>query len=255
MNKTDRIRADVAAHPGTTNKAIAERLDLDASFVAAITGSEFRAGRFTRKRASATISNVAIYAYWPAAKHPANVSKPLENVSKPAVMAPSPAAPKRKAPLPPLGLDALLDQFASAVALELTERIKGRLVEELQALLPQGEAVRPLLEEIKARVSAGAAPVGADKLPAVVIAGLLPQQAGLIQQEFHDAFRLAFWKDESPSQLKDMARRADHVVTFSGKLGHWVEDAIKSVGKEPRRVMGGMTQLRDLLMEIYVKEG
>lgn len=247
--KTDRIRFDVARHPGATTKDIAQRTGIDPNTVSAITGAEAKAGRMRREVASSTISNVKVYAYWSAL---GNVSKPLENVSKPS---PRPAAKPHSKPA--AGLDALLDQVAGAIALELTSRIRERLADELQQVLPTTAPTRDpvrLLDEITRRIALNAPAAPKDRLDTALIVGLLPAQAGMIQSEFHDAFDLKFWQDGPPSQLKDLVRGADHVITFSGKLGHHVEETIKSTGKSFVRIMGGMTQLRDTLTTIYVKE-
>jgi hypothetical protein len=88
------------------------------------------------------------------------------------------------------------------------------------------------------------------RAPRVTICGLLPQQAGMISSEFGQHYDLSFWKDESIDRLKSLCKSADHIITFSGKLGHHVENTIKSTNREFKRVMGGMTELRRTLNEL-----
>ena len=87
----------------------------------------------------------------------------------------------------------------------------------------------------------------------VLIAGLLPQQAGMIQSEFGEVFDLAFWKDESLQALKHRAEAAQVTITFTSKIGHAAENAIKSTNTEYHRCVGGMTSLRDMLTRMYVE--
>lgn len=88
------------------------------------------------------------------------------------------------------------------------------------------------------------------RLPRVTIVGLLPQQAGLISSEFGQAYDLSFWKEEGIDKLKSLAKNSDHIITFSGKLPHLVENTIRSVNRDFKRVMGGMTELRRALNEL-----
>lgn len=250
LTKSALVRSDIAKHPGATNNDVAARTGISAAHVASVTSTDLKHGKMARKQISSTISNAPIYAYWIA---PDNVPSAPDNVLKER----EPKERRSKPRVPAGGLDGILDQFARAVALELAGRIKDQLIEELQAITPAThtrESVRPLLAEIQQRIAAAATPTKA-RLPKVVVIGLLPAQAGMIQSEFHDVFEFDFWKDGSPSQLKDMVRGAEHVIIFSGKSGHYVEEVLKSAGKPFHRVMGGMTQLRDLITSLYVKEG
>lgn len=87
----------------------------------------------------------------------------------------------------------------------------------------------------------------------VLIAGLLPQQAGMIQSEFGEVYDLSFWKDESLRALKSRAESAEVTITFTSKIGHAAENAIKATNTEYRRCVGGMTSLRDMLTRMYVE--
>ena len=87
----------------------------------------------------------------------------------------------------------------------------------------------------------------------VLIAGLLPQQAGMIQSEFGEVFDLSFWKDESLRALKSRAESAEVTITFTSKIAHAAEDAIKTTSTEYHRCVGGMTSLRDMLTRMYVE--
>ena len=146
---------------------------------------------------------------------------------------------------PPQPQSSNIDELAKSIALELATKIKEYLMQELADLLP----VQPHLADIIGRtVTAQPKKV---RLPTVVIVGLLPYQAGLIQQQFHDAFNLRFWKDESATQLKSLCKNADYVIALTGKMGHQSTDIVNSVRSDCITVMGGITRLKDKLLELH----
>lgn len=246
---TQRILDEIALKPGTTNKEVADKLGLTTNTVSATTTQLVQRGRLTRAVVGKTISNINFNGFYIKAdpvKKVGNVSKPVANVHKD-------PAPKRKAEA--RSLDSMLDEFAGAVALSLASKIKDRLVDELQAIVPttHPEAIRPLVEEFKQRMLECQAPTKT-QLPRVVIAGLLPQQAGMIQFEFHDAFDLVFWNNGDPKSLRGVLTGAAHVIELYTKIGHDTEELIKKYWGTPHRV-SGMSEIRTLLTELFVKEG
>ena len=74
-----------------------------------------------------------------------------------------------------------------------------------------------------------------------------------IQSEFGEVFDLTFWKDESLQALKHRAEAAQVTITFTSKIGHAAESAIKATSTEYLRCVGGMTSLRDMLTRMYVE--
>lgn len=154
-------------------------------------------------------------------------------------------APVESIPQQILATSTNIDELAKSIALELATKIKEYLMQELADLLP----TQPHLTDI-----IGKTIVTSPKkvrLSTVVIIGLLPYQAGLIQQQFHDAFDLRFWKDESATQLKSLCKNADYVIAFTRKIGHQSTDIVNSVRPDCITVMGGMTKLKDKLLEIH----
>lgn len=273
MTQFELVLSCINADPGgLTNAEIAKQTGLTPNSVSAITSQ-----LYTKKKQVRRITGKAGYlVYFPLA-NAATPSEPAPKVEAPAkpaepatapVVKPQPA-PKVEVPVKQSiaehsanlsGLIAKFDDFATQLAAHFAARLKGKLVEEMMAIsLPhvpvQPAPVMPTVEELQARI-AGAAPApAAPVLKRVTIIGLLPQQSGMIQNEFHDVFNLAFFKDGPAQQLRDVVRNADHVITFTSKIPHHFENIIKSAGKEVIRAYGGMTELRDRLMKLYVEGG
>jgi hypothetical protein len=91
--------------------------------------------------------------------------------------------------------------------------------------------------------------------PKVLIAGLLPAQAGMIVDEFSEVFDLRFYMtDENLKKLAKMLPGVDHFVTFTSKIEHQTEKTAQSMGIPIIRCSGGMTMLRQKLEELYINE-
>ena len=86
--------------------------------------------------------------------------------------------------------------------------------------------------------------------PSVLVAGLLPSQAGIVREEFKGRLDLRFWKDGAASQLKNSARSADVVVLFSSMSSHRTLDVLRQHARRLVPSQGGLTNLRKKLEEI-----
>ena len=248
MTQLQQIEAFVAENPGATSSAVAVHLSIARNRAGAALQYLFKHGRLSREQAGHTITNVPFYAYYPA-NH-----KPSENVVK----ASGNGTKRRKASTPSrtqsnasaLDLNALVEDLATSLADTLAQQVAAKLKDKLMAQLatqlpalaaPPPQIHAPIINEPKASKKR------------VLIAGLLPQQAGMIQSEFGEVFDLTFWKDESLHALKSRAESAEVTITFTSKIGHAAENAIKTTRAEYRRCVGGMTSLRDMLTRMYVE--
>lgn len=258
MTHADKIREYLKAHPGATNRDITTATGVSPNTVSSFTHYFFVKGELIRWEAGRTLSNVPYYAYELVGEgqefdNAKNVSHTRKNVSHTRKNA------TKKIGDSMLGLDDMVEQLASRLAQQVAVKLRDKIAAELADIVAS-----TALPEIKQAALMEQAPSAAEpaiKLPAieqkkpkkphVLICGLLPQQAGLISQEFGEVFDLRFWKDEGIGRLKDLVRNADYSITFSSKLGHHVEETIKSAGAPVTRVMGGMTSLRDVLTDIY----
>ena len=247
MNLTERIIACIEDHPGATTAQVTEMLQHQRASINPMMSQLAKKGRLTRTLLGHTPSNIAFYGYWPASKQLSNVQ---ESVSK---------AHKHRAKLAPsrtqtnpatLDLNALVEDLATSLADTLAQQVAAKLKDRLMAQLatqlptlaaPPPQIHAPIINEpktIKKRV---------------LIAGLLPQQAGMIQSEFGEVFDLMFWKDGGLHALKHRAESAQVTITFTSKISHAAENAIKTTSTEYHRCGGGMTSLRDMLTRMYVE--
>lgn len=147
------------------------------------------------------------------------------------------------------------DALAKAIAQHVVSRVKDHLETQLQAILPpmQGNPTPISIEQLTAR--AAARETAKLKAPTVLIAGLLPNQAGIIDKEFGDVFDLRFYMvGHNLKQLASMAANVDHVFTFTSKVSHAVEEVMVGKGHKIHRCSGGMTMLKDQLLKLYMGE-
>ena len=245
MTKTDQIMQIIQAAPGVTTAQVAKQLGCPRDQANALMRNLWKTGRLVREEAGRTITNLPFYGYYPT---PApNVKNPSPTVQK-----------RRKAPTPSrtrtnpatLDLNALVDSLATSLADTLAQQVAAKLKDRLMAQLatklpalaaPPPQIHAPIINEPRAHK------------PKVLIAGLLPQQAGMIQSEFGEVFDLSFWKDESLQALKHRAEAAQVTITFTSKIRHATENTIKTTSTEYHRCIRGMTSLRDMLTRMYVE--
>ena len=254
MNLTKRIIACVEDHPGATTAQVAEMLQHQRASINPMMSQLAKKGRLTRTLLGHTPSNIAFYGYWPATAQVSNVQESVSNVQEAPPKTKKPRAkptPSRTQPnSATLDLNALVDSLATSLADTLAQQVAAKLKDRLMAQLathlpaiaaPPPQIHAPIINEPKVSKKR------------VLIAGLLPQQAGMIQSEFGEVFDLSFWKDESLHALKSRAESAEVTITFTSKLGHAADNAIKTTHTEYHRCVGGMTSLRDMLTRMYVE--
>ena len=254
MNLTERIIACVEDHPGATTGQVAEMLQHQRASINPMMSQLAKKGRLTRTLLGYTPSNIAFYGYWSANKQLSNVQESVSNVQESAPKARKPRAKpthsRTQTNPATLDLNALVENLATSLADTLAQQVAAKLKDKLMAQLatqlpalaaPPPQIHAPIINEPRAHK------------PKVLIAGLLPQQAGMIQSEFGEVFDLTFWKDESLQALKHRAEAAQVTITFTSKIGHAAESAIKTTSTEYHRCVGGMTSLRDMLTRMYVE--
>lgn len=84
----------------------------------------------------------------------------------------------------------------------------------------------------------------------ILVTGLLPQQANLIEKEFGNEFNLRFWKDKGLASLKHSVTACDIALLIVNKASHKTSDILKANCKNYNLVTGGLTSLRTKLKEL-----
>lgn len=138
-------------------------------------------------------------------------------------------------------IDVLANQFAQAIASTLVQRI----MDAVNLQLPQ-----QLNEAVNLYKTNGGKPK-VDK-PKVIIAGLLPQQAGLMQQEFGQALDFAFIESQEASNSKRidaLLASHDYVYAMTGFMSHSLDGKLKGAPNF-HRVPGGLSQLREQMRRL-----
>lgn len=258
MSYAAKVRSEIAkaseSNP-VTNNQLSQLVGRPSSSVAVVTGTLFKQGRVARKTVGKTPSGIEKFGYFPVAatSKPARTHKHRNSIAK-----------VSNEPNAQGSLDVLIDTLAKQMADQVIVRLKSHLSANVALLAPPvpptPEVLTGSLDDLDDLVIAKPpkAPepvVVKDKLRKVVVIGLLPQQAGLIQSEFHDTFDLSFWQDGAGggiNKLKAVAAAADMVFVHTRHISHAVTDAIKVVRVPVTNVNGGMTQLRDALTKYYV---
>ena len=188
----------------------------------------------------------------PPAPQPAPIREPqpIEDIALAASYAPSGIASV-------LPLHQLMDSIAKIMAGEIMHRLSvemtGLAANMVERLKAGAESAAPTPEELAARIANAAAPVK-KRLPAVLIVGLRPTQAGQISMEFNDVFDLRFWSEgEAPELLKHNCKNAEHVYVVTSRISHGTRYQLNSLKVPFFEASRGMTQLRSELTDLFVK--
>lgn len=278
-------------HPYQANTQLSAALGLSMGSVSSLTTQMYKAGQLDRKEGEAEGNRVPPFLYFvpekPAGKRELAqrakprkkkevAGKPVEavtpapraNIAKPKLRAPlAPAAPlvPRAADNHPMQAEAVyaahmaqvqtamagsLDTLVRGLAQQIALGVQVALVEELAKLSTMTAVSSPLLH---GAIKEFNKPQEQKEVkPKVVIAGLLPNQAGIISAEYGEVFNLDFYMvGESLQQFRDKLTNADYAITFVRKISHKVEDVVKERGLTPIRFSGGINRLKDLLLELY----
>jgi len=269
-----RVIVLLTAEPGLMPKEMSERLGAEVGTMSAVLSTMFNGGVVRREAVRPEGSSRDTYRYWildPDAprhirrKNPkprkarAKNSPTVVAAPAPEVESVTPSAPPVIAEVEAKPRNALLvaiehaaSAFADHMMAELQAELADRIV-SLMTTIQQRTIDAPTSKQLVEQLSVALTPKKT-QLSSVLILGLLPNQAGMIVEEFGSCFDLRFWKDQSNQMLKQNARNADYVISFLSKLGHDAESTVKSVNRDIIRCPGGMTALRNKLTDLYVAD-
>lgn len=155
----------------------------------------------------------------------------------------------------------------NAVVDEVGKNLAGQIINVLEASLKKW-----LAEQLTALVSANAPSYLTlskseppskpeqkqviNRLPKICVCGLMPQQAGMIQTEFHQTFDLTFWNNkqgDSNDSLLANGKNCEAVFLHIDHSAHHIENTLKSVRAKIVKVPGGMTAMRDALTNYFIE--
>lgn len=181
--------------------------------------------------------------------HKKNFTGVAAELPKPETTKPEPGKEK-----PAISLTDFADLLALAIAQHVVARVETHLQARLPTILPTlpNETEPISIEQLTKRLLP--AEDAKPKRATVLVAGLLPNQAGIIETEFGDVFDLRFFMtDDNLKHLKAMSKSVDHVFTFTSKVSHAIEEVMVGQGHKVHRCSGGMTLLKDQLLKLYAE--
>jgi hypothetical protein len=152
--------------------------------------------------------------------------------------------------LPPYtpDINSLISQVADHIAAQIAQQVQVRLQDYLIQAVPENVPVPVPDEEPAVRLVQKAK---GDRLH-VCIAGLLPQQAQIINNEFGKDMRLSFIPSNSnPKDVRGRLDHADAALIMTKFVGHWLDGVVSKTGVPVQRITGGMSRLRDSLTSLY----
>ncbi|MBS4017503.1 MAG: hypothetical protein KGZ68_04625 [Dechloromonas sp.] len=160
---------------------------------------------------------------------------------------PTPAKPAPELPVYTPDINVLISQVADHIAAQIAHQVRLRLQDYLIQAVPED---LPVSEE-EAVTPPPVRKAKGDRLH-VCIAGLLPQQAQIINNEFGKDMRLSFiHSNANPKDAKGLLAHADAALIMTKFVGHWLDGVVSKAGIPVQRITGGMSRLRDSLTSLY----
>lgn len=171
-------------------------------------------------------------------------SKPVTPPAEPAapVIAPDPVVAQAPYSKIERALDGLVEAIVERVSTTLADRMQDIIADSMDKLAER-------MQQINSTTPATA-------LPKVVIAGLLPAQRNMIESEYKGCYRFSFLdaNKANAQTIRARTQQADQILVMGDFVNHAMTETINSTGRKPEIVRGGMTALREILTQRYVKE-
>jgi predicted transcriptional regulator len=255
MTKTSKILAFVQERGQAAASEVAAALGIEAKQASSILLQMMRRGVVNRSISRMSASNTPVYMYTCSKDPVVSSLAPVVSVDTPQVhdeVAVAVPKPKRNKAA---GLDVLVDHIAAMVAKQLANKIKTRLVRELENMMPVEDDVAvdltPLMDKLAAHPPKAEA---ATRKPVVGVAGLLPVQAGELSVEFGECMDLRFWDSDQPlDKLKALAKGCDVVFLHTRHAKHSHDQYLVVNGANIQRVTGGLSNMRDAMTKYFVE--
>lgn len=142
--------------------------------------------------------------------------------------------------------------LASIVATEIVSRIQSELVARIEAM--ESDLMARLVETGALVATACCSKEDKERLPRVLVVCLRGQQGPELRKEFEGLLRLQ-WVEAGTSETAIHALRnfSGNVVCMAKFIGHSTESIFKN-HPMARTIHGGMTELRETLLEIAANE-
>lgn len=139
----------------------------------------------------------------------------------------------------------LVNQFVDALADEVVSRLRPAIVERLS------NEVKSMSKDIATKAVHNHAET--KDLKRILVCGVLSKQGTEMQREFDGVADIRFVTvDDNASLWKSRATHADSVVLWTNFVSHKHQEALTGVGIKPILVTGGITAVKDKLMELSV---
>ena len=139
-------------------------------------------------------------------------------------------------------LKSLVDQFVDTLAGEIATRLRPAIIERLSS------EVKSMSKDI---VHTAIPP--SKELKRILVCGVLSKQGSEMQREFEGVADIRFVTvDDNASLWKSRAAHADSVVLWTNFISHKHQESLTGVGIKPILVTGGITAVKDKLMELSV---
>ena len=249
MKTADKITEYLRKHPDALVKDIAEGTGITTNQVAARLCGLRDKGLAVSAEAGRSLSNRPILR-WKLTDHPPQRQRKVrEYVS---------SQPKREETS--MSLDALIDSMAEGLVAALVSKVKAKLPAALAGAAPAAHLTlpaptpAPVAQNVVLPPPAAPAAYTPNK-PIIGVVGLLPQQAGALQEKFGGSLDIRFWNDgDDKGRLRAIAEGSEAVFLHTRHAGHHTDQLLKTYSANLRRVTGGTSTMEVAIRAYFINK-
>lgn len=250
MKRAD-LLAFLRANPGADSTKISTHFGENLTHTSANLCGNHKRGHVTRNEVRRLPSGVPVYGYF--------AVEGTEGLNKPERLAKVRSVRVRTEPSQSFdfthSINALAEGLAKQIAAQVVVALQGQLTRELAGVVPPAVEIPKIdiQQMLPGPVQYIPAPAPKQRKPKVAIIGVTPQQAGVLQTEFHDTIDLSFWQNDGVPRLKSIGI-SNELCLVTRFVGHKDTQMLTAIGAKWRKVTGGIESLRDALTNYYVQE-
>ena len=172
---------------------------------------------------------------------------------------PKPREPKQKEYVsspPNISLDALVESMAEGLVAALVQKVKAKLPAALAGVTPAAHLTLPAPAPAAVALPAPEpTPAPRTYKPVIGVVGLLPQQAGALQEKFGGSLDIRFWNDgDDKGRLRSIADNCEAVFLHTRHAGHHTDQMLKTYSANLRRVTGGTSNMEVAIRGYFVNK-
>lgn len=244
------------AHPGATNRDLADHFNIRPNIMATRTKQLLNRGFVTRTEIGKTLTKSPVFGYVAVAQAEGKSAPERRKLqAHQTVVTPSSNVGERL-DVPELSemIQSLADTLAKQIASQVVVSLHTQLRSELAAVIPPAlPAPRFDIQAIVGNAVEVQAPVTTVRKPKIGIVGVHVGSRQTIEEEFSSIFDIRFWTvEDGDSRLKSMAVSCELIYVMD-YVGHKHTQLLTAKGAKWKKIHGGVSVLTNEMTSYFLE--